>query len=824
MPRPFFVDVILPIPLKQVFTYSINNQQAQVLKQGMRVAVPFGKTKIYTAIVFAIHNELPIGYQTKEIDQLLDDLPIVNHFQIKLWKWIANYYMCAVGEVMRAALPNAFLLESETLIKLSNQPHHIDIKEIEKSLSDDEFLVFEALQHQSSIHINDVRSILDRKNVVSVIKKLLEKKMIEVQEEVFEKYIPKLKRYIKIKSNLSQEEPLKQLLEKLLKAPKQKHVIMTLLMLMSQEKKPIESLVLQKKSKASSSVLKSLINKGILEEYYIQKDRNEYENEHFLKLKKLSNVQNEAYDEIRNVFKKQDVALFYGVTSSGKTEVYVKIIEKILKQGKQVLYMLPEIALTAQLIKRLQFYFGDKISVYHSRYSIHERVEVWKNVFQQKSKAQLIVGARSSIFLPFQDLGLIIIDEEHEPSYKQYNPAPRYHGRDTAIVLSKFHQAKVLMGSATPSIESFYNAQNKKYGLITLKERYGNVKLPSIELIDIKEKYKKKQMTGHFSDTLLENINEVIAANEQVILFQNRRGYSPVVECTVCGVSPQCTNCDVSLTYHQFKNQLRCHYCGYHTQMIQSCMACGSQNLDTKGLGTQQIEEELIELFPKLSIARMDQDTTKKKHGHAKIISAFENKEIDILVGTQMLAKGLDFRDISLVGVLQADNLLNFPDFRAHERSFQLLIQVSGRAGRSKKRGKVLIQTFNPYHQILQQVSMHQYEEMFEKQLQERYTYKYPPYFKIIKITFKERQFKKMQKASFWFVKTLRLKLEANVLGPEAPAVGRVKNLFITNVLIKIPKNQSLTKTKEFIHHVHRSFNTIKEFSSVRVLIDVDSY
>ncbi len=789
------------------------------LKQGMRVAVPFGKSKIYTGIVYAVHREVPYGYETKPIDQILDENPIITETQIKHWKWIASYYMCTIGEVLKAALPNAFLLESETIITLMNKETYDESK-----LSDHEFLVLEALQHQSSIHINDIRSILDRKNVVSVLQNLLEKDIIAVQEEINEKYIPKIRRYIKLSSNYSSEENLKQLLDTLTRAPKQKQVLMNLFMLSSQYKKPIESVILQKKSEATSSVINTLIDKGILEEYFIQKDRIEYEGSDSSEIKKLNEVQSEALFKIKESFETKEISLLHGVTSSGKTEIYVQLIEEVLKEGKQVLYMLPEIALTTQLINRLQYYFGEKISVYHSRYSLSERVEVWNNVLENKTKAQIIIGARSSLFLPFSNLGLLIVDEEHEPSFKQFAPSPRYNGRDSAIILAKFHNAKVLLGSATPSLESYFNAKNGRYGLITLKKRFGNVLMPEIELVDIKDKQRKKLMTGHFSDRLLDEINLSLKNNEQVILFQNRRGYSPVIECTTCGVSPQCPNCDVSLTYHQYKNQLRCHYCGYNVPKMIACIACGSETLDNKGFGTEQIELELKELFPEHKIARMDQDTTKRKNAHAKIIEAVEHQEIDILVGTQMLAKGLDFRHVSLVGVMNADNLLNFPDFRAHERSFQLLQQVAGRAGRTNTRGKVIIQTYNPYHQILQQVSTNNYEEMCSQQLEDRYQFKYPPYFRMIKITIKDRSFQKMDIASVWLGNALKVKLNKNILGPEIPPVGRIRNLFITNILVKIPKDQSLSKTKDYINSIIRNFNSIKEFSSVRIIIDVDNY
>jgi primosomal protein N' (replication factor Y) len=815
----YFIDVILPIPLKQAFTYSVNKDEAAFLKQGMRVAIPFGKSKVYTGIVYQVHDQPPVGYETKSIDHILDEEPILTAIQLKHWEWMAGYYMCSLGEVIKAALPSAFLLESETIIKLSSR----NFQE-EESLSDDEFVLYEALQHQSSLHINDARSILDRKNIVSIIQKLLDKNIIEVEETVYEQYVPKLKRYIKLSQKYTSEENLRELLDSLTRAHKQREVLMHLFMLNSQTQKPISSTALQKKSEASTATLKSLIDKGILEEYFIQHDRIEFTGEASSEIKTLNEAQTNAYEEIKTSFKTNDVVLLHGVTSSGKTEIYVRLIEEVIATGKQVLYMLPEIALTTQLITRLQKYFGEKISVYHSKFSVNERVEVWNNVLSEKPKAQVVIGARSSLFLPFKNLGLIIVDEEHEPSFKQYSPAPRYNARDSAIVLANIQKSKLLMGSATPSLESYHNAKSGKFGLVTLKKRFGNVLMPDIELVDIKEKTRKKQMTGHFSDRLLEEMREVLKNGEQIILFQNRRGFSPVVECTTCGVSPQCPNCDVSLTFHQHKNQLRCHYCGYHMAMMQSCIACGSETLDTKGFGTEQIETELKTLFPDHKIARMDQDTTKGKHSYSKLIEALENEEIDILVGTQMLAKGLDFRNISLVGVMNADNLLNFPDFRAHERSFQLLQQVAGRAGRTQKRGKVLIQTYNPYHQILKQVSVNDYQGMYKEQLEERYNYKYPPFFRTIKIVFKDKNLSRVQKASAWFGQALEIQFKENILGPEPPPIGRIKNKYIINLLIKIPKKQSLEKTKKYIENVQRSFNSIKEFSSVRVNIDVDNY
>ena len=815
----FYIDVILPIPLKQTFTYSVNKDEAGFLKQGHRVAVPFGKSKVYTAIVYQVHDQAPQGYKTKSIDQILDQTPIITPQQIKHWEWMASYYMCTLGEIVKAALPSAFLLESETIVSLCD-----NVVVDASKFSDAAFLVVEALQQRSPLHINDVRAVLDSNQVVKVLKDLLDIGVIEVQEELFEQYSPKLKKYIRVSHQYKEEAHLSELLESLSRAPKQKEIVLQLFSLQAQTKKAVGVTSLQKASGAGPSSIKSLVKKGILEEYYLKKDRVNFTGESAEVLMKLSDAQQLAYAQINTSFKEQDVVLLHGVTASGKTEIYIKLIEQQLCSGNQVLFMLPEIALTTQLISRLQYYFGEKIGVYHSKYSVNERVEVWNNVLQNKDKAQIIIGARSSLFLPFNNLGLIIVDESHEPSFKQYNPAPRYQARDSAIVLAKIHQGKLLMGSATPSLESYHNANQGKYGLVSLNKRFSNIKMPTIELVDIKEKHKKKKMTGHFSDRLLEEIKVSLNNNEQIILFQNRRGFSPIVECKTCGSSPQCPNCDVSLTFHKYKNQLRCHYCGYNTPMQMSCMACGLETIDSKGFGTEQIENELEALFPNHTVARMDQDTTRGKHAYKKLIDRLENLEIDILIGTQMLAKGLDFRNVGLVGVMNADNLLNFPDFRAHERSFQLLLQVAGRAGRTKEQGRVLIQTYNPYHTILQQVSVNGYKEMYEVQKQERYEFKYPPFYRTIKITFKDRALQKVESGSKWYATALKQYLQDNVLGPEAPPVARVRNLYITSVLVKITKNQSLQKTKNYISSVQRSFNATKQFSSIRVTIDVDNY
>ena len=815
----FFIDVILPIPLEKHFTYQVTEAEYHFIKSGIRVSVPFGKSKIYTGLVIQKHNDPPQIYEAKDIHQILDDVPIITQLQFKLWHWIAKYYMCTVGEVMRAALPSAFILESESIIS-----RNLNVTPKDEELKDDEFLVYEALHHQSSLKIQDIMHILDKKNVLPVIKRLIDKNVILVKEEIYEKYKPKLVRYVKLNSKYTSETDLRALLDNIKRAPKQSEVLMALFSISAKTKKPVKVSDLSNESDASSAIIKTLIDKGILEEYYIKTDRVQYSGEVNEALKHLNSHQEKALIEIEKSFEKYNTTLLHGVTSSGKTEIYVKLIQDQISKGKQVLYLLPEIALTTQLVSRLQDYFGEKVAVFHSRYSSHERVEVWNNVLNRSQKAQLVLGARSSVLLPFQNLGLVIVDEEHEPTYKQFDPAPRYHARDTAIILASIFKCKTLLGSATPSLESYYNAKQYKYGFVELNYRYNNVLMPNIELIDIQDKHKRKRMTGHFSDRLIDEMSETLKEGYQIILFQNRRGFSPIVECNTCGHSPQCPNCDVSLTFHQFKNELRCHYCGYHIAMQQQCRACGSVELDSKGFGTEQVEEEVKALFPDVKVGRMDLDSTKGKYGYEKIINAFEQQEIDILVGTQMLTKGLDFRNIKLVGIMNADNLLNFPDFRAHERSFQLMLQVSGRAGRTDVRGKVLIQTYNPYHQILKQVSTNNYVQMFEEQMNERHNYKYPPIYRLIKITLKHKDFQKVNISADWYAKSLRQVFGAYILGPEFPPVSRIRNQYYKNILIKIPSNQSISKSKEAIIKINNSFFSIKDFRAVRVILNVDNY
>ena len=815
----FFVEVILPLSLAKTFTYSVSEAEYNYIKKGMRVAVPFGKSKIYTALVIELHQNAPTLYDAKEIHQILDEKPLVTPTQIEHWQWIASYYMCAIGDVFRGAIPSALLLESETVI--SQKPAiYVD----ESQLSDDEYLIYQALQHQSSLKVQDIIAILNKKSVFPILQKLIDKNILVLQEEMLETYKPKLVRYVRLNNEFDSNKGLEQLLETLKSATKQKEVILSYFQLTATEKKPITVKKLTETAQSTTGIIKALIDKGIFEEYYLQEDRVNFKGEANEGQLKLSTPQEEAFNSIKESLINKEVCLLHGVTASGKTEIYIKLIEEYLEKGKQVLYLLPEIALTTQLVGRLHTHFGNKVAVFHSKYSNNERVEVWNQVLDKSEKAQIVIGARSALFLPFQDLGFVIVDEEHEQTYKQVDPAPRYHARDAAIVLAGLQKAKVILGSATPCIESYNNAKTGKFGLVTLVERFGNVTMPEIELVDLKDKYFRKKMTGHFSEVLIEQITNSLTLGEQVILFQNRRGYSPLLECLTCGHVPQCQQCDVSLTYHKHKNQLRCHYCGYSIAKPTNCHACSSVNLTTKGFGTEQIQQELVALFPSYKIGRMDQDTTRGKFGFEKIIDSFKNRELDILVGTQMLGKGLDFDNVTLVGIMNADNMLYHPDFRAYERSFQMMAQVSGRSGRSEKQGKVVIQTYTPLHNTIQQVTRNDYDSMFKEQLIEREIYKYPPYYKLIKLTLKHRDFEKLKEGSMWLYQVMQQSLPMPVLGPEEPAISRIRNEYIRTIMVKIPAATSIVTTKNTLQKILNSFEAVAVYRSIRVIVNVDFY
>ena len=815
----YFVEVILPLPLPKLYTYRINEDEAHFLQMGMRVAVSFGKSKVYTALVHKVHTNEPT-YETKDIEYILDETPIVTPEQITHWQWIADYYMCTLGEVIKSALPSAFLLESETIIEIAE-------KDLNSNLfSDDEFLVYEALHYKTALKGSEVSKIIPKKKTLKVIKSLVEKGAARISERIFEKYVPKLVKFIRLAEDYQSQEGLQKALE-LLKGEKQKKLIMAYFNYINREVLPLKVENLLEEAKVSNAVLKSVVEKGILEIYYLQKDRVSFAGSEILAKKTLNNIQNEALYQVQQQFQTKNTVLLQGVTASGKTEIYIELIDQYLKEGKQVLYLLPEIALTIHLINRLKKHFGKNLSVYHSKYNTNERVEVWNNVLNNCSKAQLVVGVRSSVYLPFKDLGLVVIDEEHDSSYRQFDPAPRLQARDSAIMLANLFKAKTLLGTATPSIESMYNVKIGKYGFVYLSKRYANFLPPIIELIDIKDKQHRKRMNGHFSDILIEEMTNTLSQGKQVLLFQNRRGYAPIVQCMHCGTVPQCPHCDVSLTFHHSSNQLRCHYCGYAIPMPKTSIACGSVDLKTKGFGTEQISKELEILFPQVAIDRMDQDTTNGKYGYEKILAKFEQQETQILIGTQMISKGLDFENIGLVGVMNADALIHSPDYRAYERSFQLLLQVSGRAGRSAQQGKVLIQTYNPQHPVIQQVLQNDFKGMYQNQIEERQSFSYPPFVQMIKITLKNSNFNRTNEGAEWFANALKeafaSKKGIEILGPEFPLISRIRNEYMKDVLVKVkPSELSIHHTKEQIKRIETSFQSISNFRAIRVSYLID--
>lgn len=807
------IEVLLPIPLKQAFTYVVSDAEHDFLQIGMRVAVPFGKRKITTGLVWSTSAEEPLGYEAKEIFQILDEKSIVSQQQLDFWVWLSNYYMCTLGEVMRAALPAAFLLESETWIQAS-----LDFEEEEQFDSDQQEL-WDGLKHAKSLRLSDLMELLGKKKALDMVQGMIALGALEAKEKIFDRYLPKWVKYLSLADGL-EEADLEKILEDLSRAPKQREALMHFFA-RSGPKKRLKVSELKAETAVSVSAVDGLIKKGIFQVERIREDRLSFAQIE-QGIYKLSAAQEETLQQLKQGFEKQEVGLLHGVTSSGKTEVYLQLAKEQLDRGKQVLFLVPEIALTTQLIERLKVFFGNSLAVYHSKYSVHERIETWNNILDQKEKARLVLGPRSAVFLPFQKLGLIIVDEEHDQSYKQREPNPRYQARDAAMVLGRLHGAKVLLGSATPALESTFNAKSGKYFSVSLEQRFQNTLLPEAELIDLKEAYKKKKMKGHFSERLIEMMEESLREKGQVILFQNRRGYAPFVECDTCGHAPDCPNCDVSLTLHKYRNELKCHYCGYAIPMPSHCPSCAQPTLKEKGFGTEQIEKEVKELFPSMSVGRMDLETTRGKNSYRKIIEAFDLGETRILIGTQMVAKGLDFSKVHLVGVLSADHMLNFPDFRSHERTFQILVQVSGRAGRSGKRGKVAIQSYNPYHRILQQVTLNQYASMYEDQMEERRTFDYPPFNRLIEFTLKDRDAAKVERAAQWLAEVLRSDFGAQVLGPTSPGISRIRNLYLKTILLKIDRAMPLKQVKVRIESRRHSFQAIPQFRSVRLVIDVD--
>jgi primosomal protein N' (replication factor Y) len=824
--KTYFVDVILPVKVPNLYTYRVPFELNFEIKVGQRVVVQFGGrgVKQYTALVRNVHENPPKAYVAKYIESVLDDLPIVNVKQFKLWEWIAGYYMCTIGEVMSAALPGSLQLASETRIVLDPEfARDYDV------LTDKEYLIVEALELQEVLTLKEIASILQQKTVYPLIKSLIEKRAILVEEELNERYKPKMAAYVQLAEKYEDEEELRLLFDHL-EADKRSHrqleVLMSYIQLHNRYEKKrneVKKSQLVKSTGGVAGPLKTLIKKGIIEEYEREIGRiGPYDGEEQL-VKDLTESQEVALGEIKAHFEEKDVVLLHGVTSSGKTEVYVKMMEKAVAEGKQVLYLLPEIALTTQIITRLKKYFGDSIGVYHSKFNQNERVEIWNKVLEKvPGEYDIILGARSAMFLPFKDLGLVIVDEEHETTFKQYDPAPRYNARDSAIVMAAQHKAKVILGSATPSVESYWNASEGRYGLVEMTKRFGGVQLPEILCADVKEATRKKKMHSHFSEMLLVKMKSVVANGEQVILFQNRRGYSPMWSCEMCAWTPFCKNCDVSVTYHKHSHHLRCHYCGYSIEPPTRCGACGSAKLKMLGFGTEKVEEELTLFMPGVRVARMDLDTTRSKNAYSKIITDFEDRQIDILVGTQMVTKGLDFDNVALVGVLNADSMLNFPDFRANERAYQLMAQVSGRAGRNKKRGTVIIQTYNPNHWIIHQVIANDYHAMYRQEVIERRNFNYPPFHRLIGLTLKHRDRDMAYHASAELAKQLRVSFGRRVLGPEPPLVGKVKNQYLMKILVKMERELSVRKMKHQLQAELDAFMRDSIFKGLRILVDVD--
>lgn len=816
-----FVTVIIPVAIPKLYTYSVPFHLKEAVRVGCRAEVQFGKSKLYSALIYSIHHNEPDSYKTKPILEVIDEEPVVTPEQFKLWEWMSRYYATTMGEVMNAALPAGLKLASETT--LLARPDFVEEDFSRQDLNEKERTILEALYNRVELSIAEVQSILDQKTIYPHIKSLLEKRLIRVKEELKYKYA------IKTVSCVALAEPyhsdssrLREVFERMPKnAHRQAETLMAFLQL-NKELEEVPQKALIERAQSSSAVIKRLEKLGVFEVYKKEISRlKSYEGDVIGNFE-LSQAQEQALGEVRAHFEQKNVVLLHGVTGSGKTQIFVELMEEAIAKGQQVLYLLPEIALTAQIVQRLQKHFGDQIAVYHSKFNNNERVEIWQLALDG---IPIILGARSALFLPFMNLGLIIVDEEHDPSYKQQDPAPRYNARDTAVFLSHLHRAKALLGTATPSLESYYNVQQGKYGLVELNKRFGNARLPIITLVDAGEETRKKQMKSHFTPQLLKAMEETIEGGEQIILFQNRRGYAPVYGCNTCGWTADCVDCDVSLTYHKFSNDLHCHYCSHHRPLPSSCPACGNHSLIIKGFGTEKIEDEIKIYLPKVKVARMDWDTVKGKHGHEKIIASFANREVDILVGTQMVTKGLDFDNVGLVGVLNADQMLHFPDFRATERAFQLLLQVSGRAGRKQKQGRVLIQAYRMDHPVLNEVKKGDFRTFFQREVQERKAYDYPPFHRLIQLQLRHKKEPIVDKAGTYFAQALKASLGERVMGPATPGISRIRTYYLRNILIKLSKSgEQLEYTKDLILKVQDHLRSQKGFSSVRLVIDVDPY
>lgn len=810
-----FAEIIIPLALPKTYTWSVPAHLLENVQPGCRVEVELGKNKRYAGIVKSLHANKPVEFESKDVLNILDTTPVVHELQLKLWEWMAQYYMCSEGEVMAAALPAHFKLSSETII-VYNDEYGEDFS----ALDHDEYLVAEALLIKKELKVPEVQQILDSSNAYPVVKRLIEKKVCFVWESLKETYKPKKETYVLLAPEYSDESSLEELVNKWARAPKQLELLLSYLHL-SKTEGDVTRASLLKKSGASDAQLKGLVDKGVLVLQNRSVDRIAYSARNVKIDFTLSPAQEEALEGMHTALEQHPVCLLHGVTSSGKTLLYIKLIEQYIKQRKQVLYLLPEIALTSQIIRRLQQHFGGYIGIYHSKFSQNERVEIWNKI--RTGELAIVLGARSSLFLPFHDLGLIIVDEEHDPSYKQQDPAPRYHARDAAVYYASLCNAKVLLGSATPSVETYHNAATGKYGLVELMERYAGLQMPAIELIDTKKIVSKERTKVIVTPQLTEAIVHTLEQKKQVILFQNRRGYSPYQVCEICGWIPKCKYCDVSLNFHKITNKLHCHYCGTTYPPVQVCAGCGNHKFVQRNFGTERIEEELEENFPSARIERMDVDSLRGKHAHDRLIQLFEQNQVDMLVGTQMVVKGLDFENVELVGILDADSLLNFPDFRVYERAFQLMEQVSGRAGRKDKQGRVIIQVANVKHPVLDFVQRHDYKTFFDFEITYRQNYGYPPFTRLILVSFRHKMKDIVEDAAIAFAGMLQKDFGSYIIGPARPMVSRVRNQYLMDMLLKLPKDTGLiNRAKQAIRQGLITLHNNKRFRSVVVISDVD--
>lgn len=816
-----FVDVILPLPLQASFTYALPPEMDGQVQIGCRVVVSFGRKKFYTGIVRNVHYLKPQEYEVKEVSAVLDEHPILLPLQFRFWEWLADYYLCTQGDVYKAALPSGLKLESETVVE-----YNPDFEATEP-LSEREQKVLDLLAVEPEQTVTRLEKESGLKNILAVVKSLLEKDALFVKEELKRTYKPKTETRVRLTEAACNERRLHFFFDELQRrAPKQLDLLMKYIELSGclggREVKEVSKAELLKRSGATPAVFSGLVDKGVFEVYQQEVGRLETVSQAVMSLNELNIHQQRAFDEIRVSFRKKNVCLLHGVTSSGKTEIYIHLIDEAIRQGKQVLYLLPEIALTTQITERLKRVFGSRLGIYHSKFPDAERVEVWQKQLSHEPY-DIILGVRSSLFLPFQRLGLVIVDEEHENTYKQQDPAPRYHARNAAIVLASMCGAKTLLGTATPSVESWYNAtEGGKYALVELKERYKEIQLPEIIPVDIKELQRKKRMNGPFSPLLLQYVREALEQKEQVILFQNRRGFAPMIECHTCGWVPKCKNCDVSLTYHKGLNQLTCHYCGYTQPVPRQCPACEGVDLRNRGFGTEKIEDDVKAIFPEARVARMDLDTTRTRTAYERIIHDFQQGRTDILIGTQMVSKGLDFDHVSVVGILNADSMMNYPDFRAYERAFQLMAQVAGRAGRKNKRGRVVLQTKSIDHPIIPQVMHNDFEGMVAGQLAERQLFRYPPYYRLVYVYLKHRNEQLLDVMAQTMAAKLRAVFGARVLGPDKPPVARIQTLFIRKIVLKIETNAPMARARQLLVQVQQEMVAEDRFKSLIVYYDVD--